>query len=416
MPDQEIDTPKGYAQGGTRSTRFNAMMFASLYIVQGIGLAYFRNFQKPYLDKVGIDPDRIGLLTLILQLPFVLKVFVGMVSDRVNLFGRGHRKPYIIIGLLLAALTFTSAGLVHPQTHLVVFSLFVVLGSFSVTIFDSTADGLAIDITPRHEAGKIQGVMVGGRAASFILLSLAFGRLVERVGYSVVFPVIGAAMLLPLVFVGQLREPPRRQVTQRFHWHAFHALGQPKFLQFALYAVIYSIGSFGIDGLVTYALSEAFGASEPVIGSYGAFRGVGAVIGAIVGGILLDRWGRRPGAIGASALISIIGLLFSLISKPSAIVWIGLLWGIVWAFQETVFFALAMDLADPRIAASMFAIMMGISNLGAAVGDGAATALSDNLSFPGVFASLAIINLLSMPVLVLLFRTNPDLELSTPPT
>ena len=28
--------------------------------------------------------------------------------------------------------------------------------------------------------------------------------------------------------------------------------------------------------------------------------------------------------------------------------WLGLLWGIVWAFQETLFFALAMDIADAK--------------------------------------------------------------------
>ena len=75
--------------------RFRTLMFASLYVVQGVGLAYFRNFQKPYLNDLGVNPDVIGLLTLILQVPFVLKIFIGMVSDRVNLFGMGHRKPYI---------------------------------------------------------------------------------------------------------------------------------------------------------------------------------------------------------------------------------------------------------------------------------------------------------------------------------
>ncbi len=383
-------------------------MFASLYVVQGVGLAYFRNFQKPYLDELGIHPDHIGLLTLILQLPFVLKVFIGMLSDRVSLFGWGHRKPYIIIGLVFAAVAFTIAGLVQPNAHLLVFSILVVLGSLSVTLFDSTTDGLAIDVTPRNESGKIQGVMVGGRAASFILLSLIFGQLVERAGYPLVFPVIGGTMLIPLIFVGQLKEPPRRKVIHRFQWSAFRTLGRPQFLLFALYAVIYSIGSFGVDGLVTYALSESFSAGESVIGSYGALRGVGAVIGAIAGGMLLDRLGRRSGAIGASVLISTIGFGFSLATSTSVMLSVGLAWGIVWAFQETVFFALAMDLADARIAASMFAIMMGISNLGAAVGDGAATAFSDDFGFPTVFALLAAINLITIPILAYFFRSHTD--------
>lgn len=412
MSKQPTEAP--IANRSAESIHFRLVTFASLYVVQGVGLAYFRNFQKPYLDGMGVHPDAIGLLTLILQLPFVLKVFIGIVSDKVSLFGWGHRKPYIVIGLLLAAVTFTAAGLIQPNRHLLAFSFLVVMGSFSVTVFDSTTDGLAIDVTPRDEAGKIQGVMVGGRAASFILLSLAFGRLVEQVSYRVVFPVIGGAMLLPLIFVLRLQESPTRRGTQRFQWRAFRTLGRPKFLQFSLYAVIYSVGSFGIDGLVTYALSEAFGTSESLIGTYGALRGLGAVIGAVAGGMLLDRLGRRPGALGASALISIIGLLFGLASKSAVIVWMGLLWGIVWAFQETVFFALVMDLADTRIAASMFAIMMGISNLGAAVGDGAATAISDNLGFPVVFALLAAFNLVTLPILARLFRTHPDLKLAIP--
>jgi len=68
-----------------------------------------------------------------------------------------------------------------------------------------------------------------------------------------------------------------------------------------------------------------------------------------------------------------------------------------------------MDIADGRIAASMFAIMMGISNLGSAVADGAATALSDDLGFRAVFWILAAVNLLTFPVLRRLFRAAPSI-------
>ncbi|MBN2003019.1 MAG: MFS transporter [Anaerolineae bacterium] len=165
------------------SRRFRLALFASLYVVQGIGLAYFHNFQKPYLDGIGIVPDVIGALTFILQLPFVLKIFVGMVSDRVNLFGMGHRKPYILIGLCVAAVAFGSVTFVLPDANFVLFAALMILGSFAMTLFDSTADGLAVDVTPRAEQGIVQGVMVGGRAGAFILLPLIFGRLVSRTGY-----------------------------------------------------------------------------------------------------------------------------------------------------------------------------------------------------------------------------------------
>jgi hypothetical protein len=53
----------------TRSRWFRLSMFGLLYFVQGSALAYFRNFQKPYLDRFNIDADLIGLLTSILLVP-----------------------------------------------------------------------------------------------------------------------------------------------------------------------------------------------------------------------------------------------------------------------------------------------------------------------------------------------------------
>ena len=59
--------------------------FASLYFVQGAAFAYAVNFQKPYLTGRGLDMGTVGFLTSVLLLPFILKIFLGMLSDRVPL-------------------------------------------------------------------------------------------------------------------------------------------------------------------------------------------------------------------------------------------------------------------------------------------------------------------------------------------
>ena len=390
----------------TSSSRwFRLSMFGMLYVVQGVALAYFRNFQKPYLDSLGIDADTIGLLTTILLLPFILKFLIGMISDRVNLAGLGHRKPYIIVGLLLASLAFGAAGFVLPDRNFLLFSTFIVLGSFSVALFDSTTDGLAIDLTPGREHGTVQGTMVGGRAAAFILLSLVFGVLVQGQGFRVVFIIIALAMLLPLLWVLRAHEPARAS-EQRFDWQAFSALAQRRFLIFAAYAILYSVVSFGVDGMVTFYMSNQLGAAEMAIGHYGALRGVGAVLGAVAGALLIDRLGRRRSAVIATLLISLGALALGAAAGVPVLLALGVAWGLAWGFQETVFVALAMGLTDTRIAASMFAIMMALSNLGSAVGEGVATGLTDNLGFSPVFWLLALINLINLAILWLLFRTR----------
>lgn len=392
---------------------FRLSMFGLLYFVQGAALAYFRNFQKPYLDGLHVDPDVIGLLTTILLLPFVLKILIGMLSDRVNLLGWGHRKPYMLLGLLLAALSFAAAGFVLPEANFGLFALLVVTGSFSVTLFDSTTDGLAIDTTPPKDHGTVQGTMVGGRAAGIIILSLVFGELSQGQGYRSIFWIIGASMLLPLFWVWRVREPAQRPQGQSFQWSAFKSLGRPRFLVFAAYAVVYSLVSFGVDGLITYYMSSQLGAGD-MIGRYGAFRGIGAVIGAVGGGFLVDRLGRRRSAYGAVLLISVGAILIGATSSAGVLVGLGLLWGLVWAFQETIFVALAMDLSDGRIAASMFAIMMAISNLGTAITEGVSTGLTDNIGFAAVFWLLAGLNVLCFPILWGLFKTAPELANRSP--
>ena len=68
-----------------------------------------------------------------------------------------------------------------------------------------------------------------------------------------------------------------------------------------------------------------------------------------------------------------------------------------------------MSLCDSRIAASMFALMMAVSNVGTAIGEGVATGLTDNIGFSAVFLLLAAANVITLPILWALFRSRPDL-------
>jgi PAT family beta-lactamase induction signal transducer AmpG len=399
----------------TKPRWFRLTMFGMLYFVQGAALAYFRNYNKPYLNSVGIDVDTIGILSTILLLPFIIKIFIGMLSDRVSLFGMGYRKPYMILGLVLAAVAFGLVAFVLPDSNFPLFAALTVLGSFSVTIFDSTTDGLAIDCTPPEDHGTVQGIMTGGRAVGIILLSTLFGYLVESQGFRVVFLIIAGAMLLPLIWVMQIEEPEHRPEQKKFDWQAFGALGKPRFLLFAAYAIFYSIVSFGVDGLVTLYMSSGFNASDQTIGHYGSLRGIGAVIGAVAAGFIFDRIGRKVSAFGAMALISIGGILIGLAAGIPMLLVMGVIWGMVWGFQETIFVSLAMDLSDHRIAASMFAIMMAISNIGTAIGEGVATSLTDDIGFAAVFIGLAVINVINVPILGWLFKTAPEINVRAEP-
>ena len=79
-------------------------MFGSLYFSQGTILSYFTALNALYFLSKGLSMADVGVFAAIALIPFIIKIFLGMLSDRVNLFGLGHRKPYILLGLTIQVL------------------------------------------------------------------------------------------------------------------------------------------------------------------------------------------------------------------------------------------------------------------------------------------------------------------------
>jgi len=65
-----------------------------------------------------------------------------------------------------------------------------------------------------------------------------------------------------------------------------------------------------------------------------------------------------------------------------------------------------MDLTDPRIAASMFAILMAVANIGTGVGFAISGGLVDTIGYRWTFIIIAALNLLALPLIPLIFRRH----------
>jgi PAT family beta-lactamase induction signal transducer AmpG len=80
------------------------------------------------------------------------------------------------------------------------------------------------------------------------------------------------------------------------------------------------------------------------------------------------------------------------------------LFGLAFGYHETVYFASSMDLTDPRIAASRFAILMAVANIGTGVGFAVSGQLVDIIGYQWIFVAIALLNLLALPPIPLNFR------------
>lgn len=375
-------------------------MFGAVYFVQGVIQAYQLNFFKPHMDSEGIDADQLAIVASLALVPFIIKWVFGMISDRYPLFGRGHRVPYMLIGLTSTAVAFGVAFFVDPSESFGVLATMVLAATFFMALFDTTADALSVDAVPAEDHGSVQAWMNGGRAVGLVLVSLAFGFVADTLGYRYIFLVIAALLLVPLWYVNQVREPAERGPVHTFDRRAFRVLLEPRYLVFAVSLILAWTFFQGIDGLVTFYMSNELGASGGRIGLYGTLKGLGLLIGGVSLAVLVRRSGRRVAALTTLLAVSAGGLMFSITESLDTFLLIAPLWGVAVGLQWTNYVAFTMGITDLRIAGSMFAILQTMSNIGIGAGEGIATALSDDLGFSTVFRSLALANLVVIPLMM----------------
>lgn len=120
-------------------------------------------------EKLKVGVEIVPLLGLVGWMVYALvQPFGGRVSDRL-----GKRRPWIVAGLLLAAISQTAMGVSNSLATLLVFLVLLeVAGGF----FRPVASALAIDIVPAGERGKYFGAMgaIGVIAGTFAPLVYAF--------------------------------------------------------------------------------------------------------------------------------------------------------------------------------------------------------------------------------------------------
>ena len=394
-----------------KTTRLRYLsLFGAVYFLEGAVLTYFAAFGVIYLRSFDISFTRIGIVGGITLIPFVLKIFIGLLSDSVSLAGLGNRKPYIVLGLVLQSLAFLLIPMISPVDHFTFYVIACVLAALGMSTYDTCTDGLSIDTTPEDERGTVQGIMVGGRALSAVIVAAAIGYLSQRDMWSVVFIAIGVVGFLIIPLVLSVKEPKDRTPEIKFSRAAFRSFLDWSFALFLILGFIYSLALYSSYGIVGVFLNEELGISLERVGLYMAVFGIGAIIGSVVGGPLLRRLGRRFSITAALLLTSVV--TFGLALIPSAgIAWaIILLFGVAFGYYETVYFAMGMDFSDPRIAAFMFAFIMAVGNLGIGLGQPLAGMLVDSLGFSWMFGIFAVVNLLALPCVYGIFRLRKDLK------
>lgn len=395
------------------------ILFASVYAIQGVVFAYFITFNHGYMTAAGVKPEIASTVQSVVLIPFILKFLGGPISDRFNLLGFGHRKPYIVLGLVAQSLCLLALSLIDPGHQLTLFSCTAFLIVTGLALYDTCCDGMIVDITPPADRARVQGLLMGSRFLAATIFALLFGFWLQKTGngpgkgYGVLWACAGLAVV-PLAFALRLPEPARSPEAEQFTWRALRVLTRPRSLVLLAYGGFYATVGYGVEiNMSPYYQSLGFG--DGALGGFGATRNVGRAIGSLLLPIGVLWLGRR-----GVLLVAILGLSFAAMSQGTAagLIWTGLLalaYGAANGWADAQFYVLSMEASDPKMAATTYALFMAVSNVsvaGGALFAALVTALGGN--YPLAFLMASGFVLLALPAIIVL-KHPPSLTANLAP-
>lgn len=339
----------------------------ALYALQGVVVAYLVNYNKTYMIRGGVEERTAGLVETAVLMTLVVKFLLGPLSDRFNPLGLGHRRPFIVLGLAMQSLGLAGLSVVRPGEHLAGYAAMAFLAVGGLALYDTCCDGLVVDVTPPDDRARVQGLLQVARFLATMGCTLLFGLVMsgDRIGpgrSDGVLRACAAMGLPPLALAMMVRE--RRGATEGvpFEWSALRCLARPEAIVLLAYGALYGIVGLGVE----FNLSRYYnwlGYDQGGVGVFGALRYGGRAAGALLLPALGTRLGRRgrltAGLIGLAATTAGQALDRG---DPATGAW-AFAFGMANGWNDALFCVLAMEAADPRMAASTFAIFMAVSNL-----------------------------------------------------
>lgn len=396
--------------------------FIALYVAQGIpeGMALFGI--PAWLAMNGKTPGEIASFAVAFGIPWSSKVIVAPLMDRFTFLPMGRKRPWVLAGQIGLILSFVAlAAVPDPLNNLNALMIAVFFVGCFGAIQDVATDGMAIDVIPVPEQARANGLMWGSKIAG-ISASLALGSwLISAYGFKVAIlalsALVAATMLAPLL----LRERPgektlpwtrgkaseENKASQPDNWSAiftslYRVFRLRNSLVFAFVAFISQAAFHYLDTLLPIFTVQYLGWTDlEYSGFYATAALVGGIFGMIVGGILIDRFGKiRMLNIYVVALIAVTCAFFLAHNHWQNKLLISgfmIAFQVFYVFSTIGIFAIAMQCCWKKVSASQFTLFMTISNVGRIAGAALVAPVKSALSweltillFAGLFALTSV--------------------------
>ncbi|MDX9724356.1 MAG: MFS transporter [Myxococcota bacterium] len=398
-------------------------LLATLYFSQGLPFGFFTQALPVLMREQGYSLQAIGLSTL-LALPWALKFLWAPLIDRstqAKASKRFHKKSWILAMQLAAAVVLCVPAVSAYTESIQALMIVLFTLNFIAATQDIATDGLAVDILRKRERGWGNGIQVAGYRIGMLVGGGVLLILFQELGAKATYLSMAALTVLASLPLGLTPQAKLGSRTGEQGASATTPLPRsapssaaPHFLRRA--------GAWGLLGLiVSYKVGDAFatamlrpflvdqGLSMADIGwLIGTVGFVAGLLGALLGGALVQRLGRRRAllAFGLLQALSVAGYALLALGTPS----LGTIYALCAAehlaggMATAALFTCMMDWCRPGSSATDYTVQASA----VVIATGAASALAgfsaQAFGFAGHFGLATVLALLGV---VLVFRRFP---------
>ncbi|HJS54248.1 MAG TPA: MFS transporter, partial [Chitinophagaceae bacterium] len=313
--------------------------------------------------------------------------------DRYTYLPMGRRRAWVLFGQIGIIMSFIGmASIIDPLDHMGQMMVAGVILSFFSAFQDVATDAMAIDILPKEEQARANGLMWGSKTLG-VSSSLAAGSwMLNQIGFSAAL--IALAIAVSIIFLVPLliRERPGEKFlpfmhgksspeTEEHHldsWkEIFKSLWHVMTLHYSLLLMVllFVMGAaynFMNTLIPIFTIQKLNWTDQEYSQVYSAASLFGGLMGMFIGGYLLDHFGRVR-------MLSIYYLLLILLTGGMAyyeVHWLNSHFTTAFIFAYTTLYcfstigllSMAMKFCWKKVSATQFTIYMAVTNFGFAAG------------------------------------------------
>jgi PAT family beta-lactamase induction signal transducer AmpG len=251
---------------------------------------------QAWLKDAHVSNTTIGVMSYV-SLPYLLKILWAPLVDRFPLPLLGRRRGWILFMQLALATAIACLALQDPAMSLLSVGICALVIVFFSATQDIAIDAYRTDISLPSERGPAAAASnLGYRAAAWIASALAL-LVADHFGWRSAFLILAGVMLIFGIATWRAPEPEYPQQSPRSLRESIvmplrELLAVPSAAALLVVVLLFKVGDAFAQKLFTpFMLDIGFSKTELAVIVKALFTG-GAVLGSVLGGIVMVRLGR----------------------------------------------------------------------------------------------------------------------------